>query len=470
MRMLHRLHFYAGVMVAPFILIAAVTGALYALAPSIEQAVYADELHTDSTGTSQSLALQVTAAQVVHPGLALNAVRPAPEVGDTTRVIFDDPSLGESERRAVFVDPATLEVRGDLVVYGSSNALPLRQWLDQLHRQLHLGEPGRLYSELAASWMWVIVLAGVGLWISRIRRQRRATGTGSFVIGQRGNRGRNRTVNRHAVIGVWIAVGLVFLSATGLTWSKYAGENITQLREDLSWTNPVTDTVLPGGAPAPSGGEHAGHGGMTMHADSSPSRVGEIDTAYALARSAGLGTGVEITMPAAGSAFTVTEVRAPWQFSPDAVAVDPAHDRVSATNWFADWPLAAKLANLGIALHMGILFGVANQVALFVLAVGVIAMIALGYRAWWQRRSRRARVPVGSAPARGALRDAPIAVSTAVAVIAIGVGWFVPLLGWPLLAFVVIDVAAGRYRARRNSRTAARFDRSQPGRTQPDRT
>ena len=40
-----RLHFYAGVLVAPFILIAAITGALYAIAPTLEQVVYGDVLY-----------------------------------------------------------------------------------------------------------------------------------------------------------------------------------------------------------------------------------------------------------------------------------------------------------------------------------------------------------------------------------------------------------------------------------------
>ncbi len=427
--MLHRLHFYAGVLVAPFLLIAAVTGALYALAPSVESVVYRHELRTDSTGQARSLADQIDAARAVRPTLQVAAVRPPAEQGDTTAVLFADPSLGDSERRAVYVDPVTLDVRGDLPVYGSSNALPMRQWLDRLHRDLHLGEPGRLYSELAASWLWVIVLAGLGLWFTRTRAARRRRGVG-----------RARTVHRHAVIGVWISIGLIFLSATGLTWSTYAGQNVSDLRTALNWTTPATDTALPGAAPAaPSAGEHAGHDG---HGASAPgdtsSAVPQVDAAVALARSAGVGSGVEVTLPSqAGTAYTVTEVRRPWQFSPDTVAVDPASDRVVSENRFADWPLAARLSNLGIALHMGLLFGVANQIVLFVLALALIAVIVLGYRAWWQRRNRRA-------PAAGGLRAAPWPVSVGIALIAAAIGWFVPLLGWPLLAFVVIDVIRQR--------------------------
>ena len=42
-----------------------------------------------------------------------------------------------------------------MTVYGTSGILPLRQTIDYLHTSLMLGNIGRLYSELAASWMWV---------------------------------------------------------------------------------------------------------------------------------------------------------------------------------------------------------------------------------------------------------------------------------------------------------------------------
>lgn len=451
-RLLRRLHFYAGILLAPFLLIAAVSGGLYALAPSAEQVIYRAQLHTDSTGPAQSIAEQIGAAQAQRPDLTLDAVRPAPGPGETTRVLFADPSLPESTRMAVFVDPATLNVQGELPTYGSSGSLPVRTWIDGVHRNVHLGDPGRLYSEFAASWLWVIALAGLALWIGNYRRTRRTRGTGHLLTVDTKANGRTRTMNWHAVLGVWIVLALVFLSATGLTWSQYAGKNVTELRSALSWTQPVTDTAL--GAPADTGGghDHGGHGAAAPAGDSAlaTENARYADAALALARSAGVGRSdaVEITIPAeADTAFTVAEVRAPWQFSPNTAAVDPAHDRVVDVNWFADWPLAAQLANLGIALHMGLLFGLLNQVVLALVAIALTVIIVLGYRMWWQRRPRGAHRP-GRAPARGALADLPWPAIAGVAAVAIAVGWFIPLLGWPLLAFLVIDVAVGLWQRR----------------------
>lgn len=158
-----RLHFYAGLFVGPFLLVAALSGGLYAVAPSIEQFVYRDHLHVDSNGPALPLSDQVRIAQRVRPDLTVTAVRPATEPGETTRVMFSDPTLGPSERLGVFVDPVKGESLGELTVYGSSGALPVRTWISNLHRSLHLGDPGRIYSELAASWLWIITLAGVAL-------------------------------------------------------------------------------------------------------------------------------------------------------------------------------------------------------------------------------------------------------------------------------------------------------------------
>lgn len=432
--LLRRLHFYAGVFVGPFLLIAAVSGGLYAIAPSIEQFVYRDYLHVDSAGEPRPVAEQISSAQAVRPDLTVTAVRPAGEPGATTRVLFDDPSLGESERRAVFVDPATAQPVGDLAVYGSSGSLPVRTWIDQLHRNLHLGEPGRLYSELAASWLWLIALAGVCLWVAR----RRTPGARLFTV-DRTAQGRTRTLNWHGAVGVWIAVGLLFLSATGLTWSRYAGDHITELRAALSWTTPAVSTGIDVPGPAHHG-SHSAAAGVP--------RVDEVDRVLRSAREAGVGGSVEVSIPAEPSeALTVSQIREPWVMSNNAVAVDGATGQVTDASWFADWPLAAKLAAWGIQLHMGLLFGLVNQLALVALALALVTVIARGYLMWWRRRPTSA----GRPPARGALRGSPPPAVAGLVAAAVAIGWFIPLLGLSLLGFVLVDAAVGI--AQRRNRT-----------------
>jgi uncharacterized iron-regulated membrane protein len=67
----------------------------------------------------------------------------------------------------------------------------------------------------------------------------------------------------------------------------------------------------------------------------------------------------------------------------------------------------AKLSSWGIALHMGLMFGLPNRVALVLLAGGIGAMVVLGPLMWWKRRPTRATGAPGGHARRGALRGAP---------------------------------------------------------------
>lgn len=439
-QLLLRLHFLAGVFVGPFVLVAALSGAVYAVAPSIERVAYQHELTAPSTAAARPLADQVEAAQRWvddrHPGDAVVEVRPAPGPGATTRVMFHEDGLLESQTRAVFVDPGDAEVRGDLPVYGTSGSLPFRTWISTLHRSLFLGDVGRLYSETAASWLGIVSLAGITLWAFRFRRARRKR---DLVLPDNRVTGYRRTFSWHAATGAWVLLGAVFLSATGITWSHFAGDTVTALRSSLSWQAPVVDTALDGSS-STSGGEHAGHHGGGSMAMGAPTTTPEqFDEVLAVARDSGVHAAeVRVRPPAtADTAWTVEEIKLSWPVAMDAVAVDPGTMTVVSQVTWADYPLMAKAAKLGINTHMGALFGLANQVVLLLAALGIAAMVVFGYAMWWQRRSPGARV--GRAPASGALARAPWWGTTAVVVVAVGLAMLLPTVGVALLGFLLVD-------------------------------
>lgn len=450
--LLLRLHFYAGVLIAPLLFVAATTGLLYAGSWQAEKIVYADELTVDRVGASAlPLSAQVDAAKNAAPQGSVTAVWPAPEAQDTTRVILEGPGLAEGETLTVFVDPYTAEVRGKLTTAG--DALPLRAWLSEFHSSLQLGEFGRNYSELAASWLWVVALGGLALWIGR-RRTRKA----ALVLPDRKSTGRRKTLSWHGSVGIWIAVGLVGLSATGLTWSKYAGENIGQLQDGLGGATPAVAAKVGGAPAADAGGEHAGHGtgDGARTAPPTPADAIGIDGAVAAARAAGVTDSLRITLPAQGKGYVVKEQDKQVPVHLDAVSVDPADGRVMDELRFADYPLLAQLTRFGIDLHMGLTFGLANQLALAALAVLLMFMVVWGYRMWWLRRPTKDRkLSVGRAQPRGAWRKLPVTALLPLAAVTALVGWFVPLLGISLLVFLAADVALGFAASRRRAGAGA---------------
>ncbi|MFJ3159313.1 PepSY-associated TM helix domain-containing protein [Streptomyces kanasensis] len=437
-----RLHFHAGLLIAPFLLVAAASGLLYALSFQAEEVVYRNELEAPVGERVLPLAEQVDAARRAHPDATVTAVWPAPEEGATTRVLMTGPQVGEGTSLAVFVDPYTARVRGALPSYGSSGALPLRTWLDELHRDLHLGEPGRLYSELAAAWLWVVTLGGLLLWIGRRRTARRAR---ALLLPEGGPRSRRRTLSWHGSVGLWASAGLLGLSATGLTWSTYAGENIASVRERLGGATPTVSAAL-GAAPA-GGDAHEGHG--AHHGPAAPAAGGTdvgVDRAVEAARAVGVDGRIAVTLPTDGKGYVVKETDTQFPVHLDQAAVDPATGEVLDTLRFADHPLLAKLTRFGIDAHTGVLFGLANQLALAALALALVLLVLWGYRMWWLRRPARPVAP-------GAWRRVPVPLLLPLAAGTALVGWFLPLLGLSLSAFLVVDAARSAV-SRRRRRTA----------------
>ncbi|MFT4191760.1 MAG: PepSY-associated TM helix domain-containing protein [Comamonas sp.] len=449
-----RLHFYIGLFVGPFIFVAALTGTLYVLTPQIEARLYAHLLTTAPASAAQPLAAQIDAARAyAGPGPRLWAVRPATAEGLTTRVMFTTPDLGESESLAVFVDPATLAVRGASVMYGTSGILPLRTTLDHLHRSLLLGSAGRHYSELAASWLWLAMLGGLMLWLAR-RRHEAAALTPTTPTPQTTPSARRL----HRGIGMAVAVGLLFLSATGLTWSRWAGGHIDGLRNHLGWTTPSVSTQLATPDDPHHGhaghGDHEGHDGHAMppapYRPAASADPAAIDAVLAAARAGGIDSpAVEIRPPrSADQAWTVREYDRSWPSQVDTVAVDPATMTVVSAAYFEDFPLIAKLIRWGIDLHMGVLFGWASQLLMAALGTATCALVALGYLMWWRRRP----APGAQAPTQ-TLAQAWLALPRGLRALALlagaALGYALPVLGASLLAFVLIDIARHRRAAQR---------------------
>ncbi|BFU47810.1 PepSY-associated TM helix domain-containing protein [Krasilnikovia sp. MM14-A1004] len=442
--LLLRLHFYAGILVAPFLLVAALTGLAYTFTPQLEKLVYADELTAAKPGGQVlPLAQQVAAARAAYPAGTLTTVRPG-EGDATTQVDFTSPDLDEEHQHTVYVNPYTGAVTGQMTTWWATT--PLKTWFDDLHRNLHLGATGRHYSEFAASWLWVITLGGVVLWWRRHKGAR--TARRLLAPDLAAKKGVRRTRSWHAATGLWLTVGLLLLSATGMTWSRYAGANFAAALDSLRSGTPSVSTALTS-APAAAAGGHHGGGATTAPVASVDPAV--IDTVLATARKDGLSGPVAIGVPAdAATAWTVTQTRDLWPVGRDSVAVDAATSKVVDRVNFADWPLLAKLTRWGINAHMGTLFGLVNQLLLAALAIGLVCVIVWGYRMWWQRRPTRAdrRAVVGTPPVRGAWVGLPAWVIVVGVPAVVALGWALPLFGIPLAAFLLIDVIVGGMRRR----------------------
>lgn len=409
-----RVHFLAGLAVAPFLAVLALTGLLYAFTPQINDVLYGDKLYVDApAGPARPLTEQVDAALAGHPDGKVKSVIVSADPDRTTRVVLDKPGLAKgddhfsTESLTVYVDPYTGTVAGELITV--NNRPPAQVWLRELHGSLHLGEIGRLYSEFAASWLPFLVLGGLVLWVGRRRRLRALlvpAGTGSA---------RARTRSRHGVLGLWLTLGLLGLSATGLTWSNHAGARFDAAIAALDAKSPSLSApnVVAQGDP-----------------------IG-FDGVLSVARAQGMEGQLTITASASATkAMKVAETSEGLPVRKTTIAVDPYTAEVTARQGWQDFPFLAKLTTLGVQAHSGTLFGFANQLALALVAVGTLALLVLGYRMWWQRRPASG----GLAPAPEPVwRQLPAPMLVAVVVVAAALGWAMPVFGVTLITFVALD-------------------------------
>ncbi len=133
----------------------------------------------------------------------------------------------------VYVDPYTGTVLGML-----ASGDRFGQWTKKLHSRLLRGEGWCWMVELAASWMLVMLLTGVYLWWPRGAQK---------ALPQAGAAGRNFWKQWHGFLGVALALMSLVILLTGLTWSKYAGEQVRALRDAAGQASPQLPQELRSG-------------------------------------------------------------------------------------------------------------------------------------------------------------------------------------------------------------------------------
>ncbi|PWW58407.1 PepSY-associated TM helix domain-containing protein [Actinokineospora spheciospongiae] len=400
-----RVHYLAGLAIAPFLFLLALTGLCYACAPQLSDTLYANQLFVhDASREPVPVSTQVRAALAAHPQDSVRQVTVFEDPERTTQVVLADPGIPEPRALAVHVDPYTAVVTGDYPTV--DGRAPVQAWLGQLHTNLHLGEPGRLYAEFAVSWLPAVMLFGVLLWaLGPKKRRQRLKATNPKI----------RIRAWHGLLGVVVVVGLLVINFSGLTRTMTAGERV----QTALGTKP----------------------GAVVHQDVVPGSPGpvDLDTIVRVAHDSGLTGDLTLTPPRAyDEPFKVAESSPGLPMRKGVVLIDQYRGVAVGVQHFADYSLAGQLRLLAVAAHHGLLFGVANQLLLIFLALAILAVLAMGYRMWRQRKP-------APAPPR-ALAKLPRHVLVPLVLVCALLGWLLPVFGVTLVAFLLWDALreAGR--------------------------
>ncbi len=214
-------HLVAGVAAGLFILLMATTGVLLSFERQITEAADGFQLAPYSDAATPEL---------LHATLQSAGLK-----GATGLTLQSDPTQPAAfqfgKEKTVFIHPGTGEVLGE----GAKKTRGFFQFVTGLHRWLALKsesqETGKSITSAAALVFFFIILSGLVIWIPK-----RWTRSGVKVITtfQGQLKGRARDWNWHNVLGIWFALPLLVVTATGLVigypWAnalvfKLAGES-----------------------------------------------------------------------------------------------------------------------------------------------------------------------------------------------------------------------------------------------------
>lgn len=371
-----RWHFYGGIVFAPFLILLAISGALYLYQAEIETFIYKDKLIVQEDGKALPLSQQVDAVKAEYPKAEIGSIRLPKEEDRATLVkVIENDVVTQ-----VYVNPYTASITGTIL-----DEEHFKNVVAKLHSEWIVGGTfiNRIV-ELAACWTIIILVTGLSIWWPRNKKTFMGTIFPRFKMN-----GRMFWRDLHAVTAFWLSLMILFLIITGLPWSGVMGEQINKLATSENAGYPTyafmapksektTDEIaedIPWATennPAPTSTE----------ADGSLS----IDQVMYLAQENKIQKPYTISLPEGeDGVFTVASSRD----KPDneaTVYFNQYNGEIVEDIRFSDYGWMAKAISIGIALHEGHYFGLANQLLGTVAALGLVAIVIFSLIMWKKRK------------------------------------------------------------------------------------
>lgn len=452
-----RWHFYAGLFVAPFLILLSLTGIVYLFKPQLDNLMYPELMKVAPVSQPLSADQLLVKAMVAMPNASLSKYLPPVSPEASAQFIVRQ---GGSEL-TLFLDPASGALLGTL-----DNKWNLQAVARALHADLLLGTIGDRLIELAAGWGIVLLISGLYLWWPR-----KGPGVGGILWPRWSQRGRLWWRDLHAVVGFWGAGFLLLLLLSGMTWTGFWGDQFAAVwnrfpaamwnevpksaplarslnhahQQTVPWA--VENTPIPSSA-EPKAHDHSamGHGGEHDGMVMAEHRI-PLQQVVEIAAARQVTPGYSITPPAGARGVYTIAISADDPRNDATLHIDQYSSKVLADVRWQDYGPVAKTVETGVMLHMGKLYGWPHQLAMLLICLLVLLSSVSGLWIWWSRRpsGRLAAPPLPASlpPMRGAIA------------LLILLGICFPLVGGSMLVIWLLDcLLFARRRAPRLARVS----------------
>lgn len=431
-RAVWRWHFYAGLLILPFLITMAISGAIYLFRDEVDTWIHADFMQVTPAEEERLAPSEIIAAALAaQPGTAVKYTDPPAD--DLSTEITVKPETGGS--MAVYVDQYSgevLEVRPDR----STVAWTVRY----LHSFRFFGAAPRMWIEIVAGWAILLVLTGIYLWWPR--------GQKGGVVSVRGTPAR-RVFWRdlHAVTGLFAGGFILFLATTGLPWSSVWGAKVNEWANGSNFGYPAGLRI-----DVPMSEEHLNHVAPTSWSleqaripETLPSEAGMaaigIDAAVGIFDELGLHRGYAVALPTTPTGVFSGSVYPDDLSQQRVVHLDQYSGEPLLDMTYAEYGLLGRALEWGINTHMGQTYGVANQIVLLLACLAIVLLAVSAAVMWWKRR------PSGSLGVPPLPSDRRVFIGLFV-ILGIG-GALFPLTGLSLLVMIALDLIWQRSTNRR---------------------
>lgn len=437
-----RWHFYAGLFVAPFMILLSLTGIVYLFKPQLDSLMYRDLLTVKPAHHLLSADEQQQRVLTAYPRVLISKYLPPVNAESSAQFVMKQDGRDVN----LFIDPYSGKILG---IQDAQNNL--QAMARALHGELMIGTVGDRLVELSAGWGIVLVVSGLYLWWPRGR-------SSAGVLWPRMTaKGRVLWRDLHAVTGFWGAVALLFMLLSGMTWTGMWGKvyadvwntfpaamwnDVPKSDKQASELNTAAVQTVPwamANTPMPvSSGDHAEHmhHGQMSSAPAAPMIT--LQRVVDIATERHIEPGYSITQPKTADGVFTVSVFADDPRNDATLHVDQYSGKVLADVRYSDYSAVSKATELGVMLHEGKMFGGLNQLIILFICLMVLLSSVSGIVIWWKRRPQNGW---GVPPLR---HDLPRWKIATVVMLALGVAF--PLVGISMLAVWLLDrIALSRF-------------------------